>query len=230
LANSAFSIASGLELVGRGLAGDAVHAHAVGSDLLELDAREVGHHVGRDVRPRIAHLVDELLGHRVERYPPAGARVLGNDERSVGGRLRDRISDVRQVGDRAPVVQAVAARALRTALEDVPGDDASRQPIPILGTPAELVPQRRHGECGVGRTPRDHDVRAARECLDDRCRADVGVGREHAVAHRVQRLAGVHVAQLVAGPEQLVEPREQVVAGDDAHTHLPARAEPLGDA
>jgi hypothetical protein len=53
----------------------------------------------------------------------AGSGVLGDDERPVGARLGDRVADVGQVGDRTPVVQAVPPGALRTTLEDVPGDD-----------------------------------------------------------------------------------------------------------
>ena len=64
--------------------------------------------------------------------------------------------------------------------------------------PAELVAQRRHRERGVGRAPGDDDVRAARERLDDRRRADVRVGRQHAVAHRGERLARLHVRERVA--------------------------------
>jgi hypothetical protein len=72
---------------------------------------------------RVAHLVHELLGHRVRRDAPPGAGVLRDDERAVRRRLDDRVADVGEVRDVAPVVEAVAARALRAALDDVPGDD-----------------------------------------------------------------------------------------------------------
>ena len=36
-----------------------------------------------------------------------------------------------------PPVGEVAAGALRAALEDVPGDDARGQPVPVVGRPAE---------------------------------------------------------------------------------------------
>jgi hypothetical protein len=106
---------------------------------------KVGDHVGRDVRPRVAHLVDELLGDRMEGDAAAGSGVLGDDERPVGARLGDRVADVGQVGDRTPVVQAVPPGALRTTLEDVPGDDPRGELVPVVGAPAELVPQRGHG-------------------------------------------------------------------------------------
>jgi hypothetical protein len=75
----------------------------------------------------------------MERDAAAGSGVLGDDERPVGARLGDRVADVGQVGDRTPVVQAVPPGALRTTLEDVPGDDPGGELVPVLGAPAELV-------------------------------------------------------------------------------------------
>ena len=178
---------------------------------------------GRDVRVRIAHLVDELLGDRRHRDPPAGVRVLGDDERAVGACFDDGIADVGEIGNRSPVVQTVAARALRAALDDVPGDDAGGELIPARRAPAELVAKRRHRERGVGRAAGDDDVRAALERLDDRHRADVRVGGEHAIADGRERLAGVHVGERVSLSDQLVEPGEQIVAGHDADSQLAAR-------
>ena len=157
--------------------------------------REVGDDVGRDVRVRIAHLVHELLGHRRDRDPAAGVRMLVDDERAVGVAFDDRIADVREVGNVLPIVEAVAARALRAAFDDVAGDDSRGESIPVVAGPAELVAQRRHRERGVGRAAGDDDVRAARERLDDRHRADVRVGRQHAIANGGERLARLHVRE-----------------------------------
>ncbi len=57
--------------------------------------------------------------------------MLGDDEGAVARRLDDRIADVGEIGNVAPVVQAVAARALRAALDDVAGDDPRGEPIVI---------------------------------------------------------------------------------------------------
>jgi hypothetical protein len=71
-----------------GIPAHAVHAHAVATAVVELDRREVGHHVGRDVRPRIAHLVQDLLGDDGTIDAAAGAVVLRDDERAVGATPR----------------------------------------------------------------------------------------------------------------------------------------------
>ena len=86
--------------------------------------REVGDDVGRDVRVRIAHLVHELLGDRRHGDAPAGARMLVTTNEPSARAFDDRVADVREIGNVAPVVQAVAAGALRAALDDVAGDDA----------------------------------------------------------------------------------------------------------
>src|SRR5690606_9789083 len=61
--------------------------------------------------------------------------------------------------------------------------------------------------------------RIALQRLDDRLRADVGVGALDAAEHVFERAAVVHVAQLVAGAHELLEPVHDVVAADDADLH-----------
>ena len=175
--------------------------------------------VGRDVRVRVAHLVDELLRHRRHRDPAAGVGMLVDHERSVVVAFDDRIADVGEIGNRLPVVEAVAARALRAALDDVAGDDAGGEAVPVVGLPAELVAERRHRERRIGRPAGDDDVGALRERLDDRHGPDVGVRRQHAVADRRERLAGLHVRERMSRRDELVESRQEVVARDDADPH-----------
>ena len=54
--------------------------HAVTALVRQLEAGEVGGDVGRDVRGRVAHLVDELLLDRLLAHQTAGTAVLGDDE------------------------------------------------------------------------------------------------------------------------------------------------------
>ena len=106
---------------------------------------------------------------------PAGVRMLGDDEGAVGRRLRR--SDSRCSPDRGSICQSyetVAARALRAALDDVAGDDARGELVPVVVAPAELEAKRRHGERRVGRAAGDDDVRALgrapRRSAPSRCR------------------------------------------------------------
>src|SRR5205807_9859802 len=126
-----------LEAICGRLAANALDADAIGPVVGQLDAREVRYHVGGDVRARVAHLVDQLLGHGVNRDDTACAGMLGDGQRTVRASFHDRIPDVRQVGNRSPVVEAVAPRTLRAALDDVAGDDSRGEPIPIVVGPAE---------------------------------------------------------------------------------------------
>ena len=87
--------------------------------------------------------------------------------------------------------------------------------------PAELVDQRCQEHRRVGGTAGDHDVGAARQRLDDRPGAEIGVGRDQPVTQRAHRLPGL-VQAVVAGAHRV----EDVVAGDggDPDAAQPERA------
>jgi hypothetical protein len=59
------------------------------------------------------------------------------------GGFDDRETDVREIGNVLPVELAVSARTLPAAFDDVPGDRAGGDPVPIFECPAEFVHQRR---------------------------------------------------------------------------------------
>src|SRR5207244_11886404 len=93
----------------------------------QTNRREVRDAVRCDVFRWIAHLVHELLGHPGDVDPPAGTGVLGDLERAVRGRLDDRIPYVGQVGSRLPILQAVPAAALGSALDRMPSHGSRGQ-------------------------------------------------------------------------------------------------------
>jgi hypothetical protein len=76
------------------------------------------------------------------------------------------------------------------------------------------VDQGPEHEPGVGPAAREHDARALRQRLGDREGPEVDVGARDLRAHVGERRAGVHVAQLLARLEQLVQAPEHVVALD----------------
>src|SRR5574342_410310 len=57
-------------------------------------------------------------------------------------------------------VGVVAARRLSAALENVAGDGARGEPVPIGLAPAELVDHRAECDGGVGHASREHDLSA----------------------------------------------------------------------
>ncbi len=199
-----------LERAGRRAAFHTPHTHAVAPELFEPDGREVGDHVGRDVAARIAHLVDQLLLDRAHRDRAAGAGMLGDHEGAVGRDLDHRVADALEMPD-APPVREIPAGALGAALHDVAGDDAGREPVPVVGLPAERVDHGCERDAGVGAAAGDHDLRAGRQRLHHRPRAVVGVGGRDPVADRGERRAAVHVVERHAGRVQLAEPLHEVV-------------------
>ena len=149
--------------------------------------------------------------------PPVSG-MLGDDEGAVGARLDDR--DSRRSARSGMLRQSyrqLPPGALRAALDDVAGDDARGEPVPVVGAPAELVAQRRHRERGVGRAAGDDDVRAALPA-PRRSASDPMYAFADSTRSRIgdERLAGVHVRAARGRRDQLVEARQQVVAGDDA--------------
>ena len=103
--------------------------------LRQRDAGEIGDHVGRQVRGRIADLVEQLLGDRLEVDRAAAAGRLGEDERAVLLDLGDGIADSGQIG-LLPVAPQPAG-GLGAALDEMPGH---RRPRP--GGPSRPTPSR----------------------------------------------------------------------------------------
>ena len=91
---------------------------------------------------RVAHLVDELLGHPGHGDAAARAGMLGHVEAAVGAGLDDRIPDVGEVGHALPVHEAIPAGALGAAFDGVSGHGAGREQIPRVAAPSEGVHHR----------------------------------------------------------------------------------------
>src|SRR5262249_37025994 len=144
----------------------------------------------------------ELLFYRVDGDAPTGGGVFRDDETAIGLGLDDRVADVGQVGDGLPIDLAVAARALRAALDNVSGDRPGSELVELVRLPAEAMDHRGESERGVGGASGDHHLRAGSERFGEGERADVRVGAEDAIAYRGDRLARVHIAHLVAFAEE----------------------------
>src|SRR2546426_8180668 len=120
--------------------------------------------------------------------------------------------------------EAIAARALGTALDGMPGDRPGGEQVPRIGAPPEGVDQRREGEARVRDAAGDHDVRALAQRRGDRPGAEIRVGGEHAVPDLVQGAAGVEVLERVAAREQPVQPAQQIVPRHHADAELAREA------
>ncbi len=185
-------------------------ANPVGRDLIELDRVEPGDHVGAEVR-RSADLVQQLRRDGADRHLAAGAVVLADHRRAVGGDLDPREAEpghARHLGEE----RVVATRRLGAALDDVPGDDASGEGIPVVACPAVVPRRRTAGDRGVGDATGDHDVGALGEGFDDPPATEVGVGGDELGV--VTELTPVDERTDRARRHELVDPREHVVAVD----------------
>jgi hypothetical protein len=160
----------------RRLSLDAPDAHPIGAGLVELDGVEPRGHIGAEVRGA-ADLVQQLRGDGADRHLSPGAVVLADHGRPVDRDVRPREAGAGHAGHLGEE-RVVAPGGLRAALDDVAGDDATGESVPVVAGPA-VVPRRRaahHG--GVGGAPGHDDVRAAAQRLDDAPAAQVGVGAD----------------------------------------------------
>ena len=114
---------------------------------------------------------------------PAGAGVLGDDERAVLVHLGDGEAERPRPVDLLEEA-VVAAGGLRAALDDVAGGDGAREPVPVVARPAEAPRRRADHQRRVGDAPGDDDVGAARERLGDAPAAEVGVGGQRTCGRR----------------------------------------------
>ena len=79
-----------------------------------------------------------MLGDAGAAHDAAGARRFREHEAAIVGALDDRVADVRPVGNRLPVgVQP--AGGLAAAFDDVPGEAALREAIPVVLRPLEFM-------------------------------------------------------------------------------------------
>src|ERR1700752_2905051 len=122
---------------------DAEDANTIPPPIPELNRREISNAVRRDVLVRITHLVNELLLYRRNDDPAAGSFMFGDDKTSVRRRLHNREANIGKIWNPAPLVLAVSARRLRTALDDVTGNRSCCKTIPVVAGPPEFVNQRR---------------------------------------------------------------------------------------
>jgi hypothetical protein len=109
----------------------------------------------------------------------------------------------------------IAAARLAGAFEQVPDGQALRQPVPVVPAPVQLVHERSERERRIGDAPGDHDVGASCQGLGDRCRAEIRVGEQQALAHARDVGAGVHMGKGFARAVQLIDALGDRVAGDD---------------
>ena len=196
--------------------------------VVQLDLAHVEHHIGRKIRMRVVHLVQQLLAHGVEVDQASCVRGFGDERCAVGPDLGNGVADVRQVRDVLPAALAakVAAAALARAFEQMPHRQALCQSVEVFGggrigqLPAQRVHQRAQKQRGIGHTPGDHDVGLLVQGIHDGLCAQIGVAKHQALAHAGHDGAVHHVVKTLAGCLQL---RQYIVATHHRNARVPAR-------
>ena len=147
------------------------------------------------------------------RHAAARSRHLGDDGRAVLGHLGQREAEAGQVRHVLVAgIGEVAAGDLARAFEEVAHHRAAAQPGPVAHRPAECLDLGGQEHGGIGGPASDDHVRTAGQRLDDGTGAEIGVGREEAVAEGAHRLA-----QLVQGPVAAADHIEHIVAEHGSH-------------
>ena len=219
VAPAAEHVQGDLQPPARWAAADPAHRHPVQPQLGERDRREIGDDIRPGVR-RGGNLIEQLGGDGADRDGAAGAGVLGDDGRAVGGEFGHREADSQWLGHLLGDEGVVAAGCLGAALQDVADHDRTGKGVPGVPGPAKMGCRRADHERGVGHPPGHDDLRAGPQRSGDAPRAEIGVGRQRGAA--AERLTGVEVGELEPG-----DAGQQVVALDVRHRQ--GHAEAVGE-
>src|SRR5688500_13940015 len=101
--------------------------------------------------------------------------MFSHDERSVGRRFNNRKPDFRETRNAFPFVLAIAAGTLRATLNNVTGDSAGSEPVPIVRGPPKLVYQRGQRETRIGGASSNYNLCSTVQRFHDRRGAQIGV-------------------------------------------------------
>src|SRR5205807_1044827 len=121
---------------------DSINANTVPPFVLETHGSEIRNAIRRNVLARITHLINQLFFDSGNNYPAAGAFMFRNNKGAIGRCFDNWKTYSCEIGDAAPLVLAVSAGSLRAAFDNMAGDGAGSQPIPIVYGPAKLVNHR----------------------------------------------------------------------------------------
>jgi hypothetical protein len=198
--------------------------HTIRPSIRQTNAGKIGHAIRRDVVPRIAQLVEQLLFHRIDHHSPARTSMLGHHEAAVGLGLHNRIPNICHVRNALPIHLAVAARTLCAALDDMSRDRSGRQLVELFRSPTVAVDHRRERQRRIRRSARDHHVRPGGKRLRQGKSADVRVRAQDPIADGPNGLAHVHIAHLVAFGQELVQARKNIIS--EHHGHLQPGRQP----
>ena len=119
---------------------------------------------------------------------PSGLVMTMSPSASISG---DRVSDLGKAGHVLVArVGKISAGDLRAAFEQMAGERAGGEPVPVVRRPPEHVQQRTERESGIGDPPGHNDVGALVERLRDRLRAEIEIGGDDVACLRQNLAAG----------------------------------------
>src|SRR5689334_13100023 len=101
--------------------------------------------------------------------------MLRDHKRAVRRALGNRKTNVREIGNAAPLELAIPARSLRATLDNVARDRSRREVVPIITGPTKLVNQWRERESRICGAARDDNLRSLSQSLNQRRSAEINV-------------------------------------------------------
>ena len=153
--------------------GDAGDRDPVGPFLRQGHCVEMSRHVGAEIG-LAGDFINELGRDRVDGDRTARTRVFGDDEAAVIFDHGDRKTRPAEVDGGEP--GEVSARSLRSAFDDVSGDDGRGELVEVLAAPAEMRDCGADDDRGVGDPPSHHNVGTGREGCSDAEGTEISVG------------------------------------------------------
>src|SRR5699024_3069280 len=204
-----------LDGIGTGLALDTAHSHPVGTGLGQGGVADVYIDVRGPIVGGVVDLIEELFLDALLTDDAAAVGRLG-DVKGVGGEFGNGKTQFVHAGNAAPVVHIVAPGPLAAALQKVAGHDAAGQIVPVVGSPAQLMLERRKEKGAVGGPAGDHHVGALVQAAFDPFVADVSVAVVDLVQNIVEVAVVIEVGEGPALFQQLGNLVFDVVAGDIA--------------
>jgi hypothetical protein len=186
----------------------ATNADAVGAGVDQRDPREVSGDIGRQICVRIGDFIQQLFGGGGDSDSSTGAGHFAERCVAIGIDVGKWEPQVREAGDvLGSRIREIAAAQLAGAFQQMADGSAAGDPQVVVGTPAEVMRERRDEQRRVGDAAGDHDVGAGRERRQQRVGTDVRIGRDQRRVAR-QSFAGFHRDGI------RIELGEHIVAGD----------------
>src|SRR6266487_3341960 len=157
--NAIFITSDNLEHFGRGSPCSSSYSYLIRCNFVHAHSGHIYINIRGYIMMWVMHFVEQLLTQGIKVDAPTSARSFADYSIAILPHFRNRIAYVRKIRYRAPISSKVSSRRLTAALQEMSNDDALRQFIPVVPTPAQLMYRRSKEKCGICDTACQYDIR-----------------------------------------------------------------------